>query len=200
MNAILFYDTETTGLPLFNEPSEDPRQPHIVQIAAVLFDVEARLALASIDLTVRPDGWVIPEEVSRIHGITTEHAADVGVREQVAIDAFMDMWAHRLRVAHNEQFDARILRIALRRFARDRCEGWEAGKAECTATLATPIMRLPPTARMVAAGRHHHKTPNLTEAFEAFTGQKMRDAHTAMGDVQACLQVWQTIRTAKVAA
>lgn len=31
-------DCETTGLPLFKEPSEDPRQPHIVELAAMLID------------------------------------------------------------------------------------------------------------------------------------------------------------------
>lgn len=38
MNPALFFDTETTGLPLFEQPSEDPRQPHIVQLAACLVD------------------------------------------------------------------------------------------------------------------------------------------------------------------
>lgn len=37
MKAIV-YDTETTGLPLFSQPSEDPRQPHIVQLAAIVVD------------------------------------------------------------------------------------------------------------------------------------------------------------------
>jgi len=36
MRLAVFFDSETTGLPLFNEPSEDPRQPHIVQLAACL--------------------------------------------------------------------------------------------------------------------------------------------------------------------
>lgn len=33
---VLFYDTETSGMPLFDQPSSDPRQPHIVQLAAAL--------------------------------------------------------------------------------------------------------------------------------------------------------------------
>lgn len=40
MNAALFYDNETNGLPLFKEPSNHPGQPHIVQLAAVLVDLD----------------------------------------------------------------------------------------------------------------------------------------------------------------
>ena len=35
------FDTETTGLPLFSERSSDPRQPHCVQLAYELVDVDA---------------------------------------------------------------------------------------------------------------------------------------------------------------
>ena len=38
MNRILFYDTETSGMPLFDQPSSDPRQPHLMQIAAALVE------------------------------------------------------------------------------------------------------------------------------------------------------------------
>ena len=42
MNIALFYDTETTGLPLYDQPSDDPRQPHIVQVGAILVDLDTR--------------------------------------------------------------------------------------------------------------------------------------------------------------
>ena len=40
MKKILFYDTETTGLPLWSQPSEHPDQPRVVQLAALLCDEE----------------------------------------------------------------------------------------------------------------------------------------------------------------
>lgn len=86
MNLALFYDTETTGLPLFKEPSEHPDQPHIVQLAACLVDLDTRKTIASMDVIVKPNGWTIPAEVSAIHGITTEHAMDVGISEAMAIE------------------------------------------------------------------------------------------------------------------
>lgn len=202
MKLALFYDTETTGLPLFSEPSEHPGQPHIVQLAACLADLDTKQTIASMDVIIRPNGWTIPDEVAAVHGITTEHAASVGIEEKTALDMFMALWGGpgRLRIAHNEQFDARILRIALKRFidgpdeALPESDVWKSGQAECTARLSTPICALPPTEKMVAAKRFHHKTPNLSEAYRHFTGKELENDHSAMADVQACMAVYFAIK------
>lgn len=183
MNAAIFFDTETTGLPLFKEPSEHPDQPHIVQLAACLVDLDTRKTIASMDVIVKPDGWIVPDDVASIHGITTEHAMQVGVPEALAVDMFLALWgrnSQKLRIAHNESFDARILRIAIKRHIDPRAPGakmavsdlWKSGAAECTQILSSPIVKAPPTEKMKAMGRNHFKSANLGEAYEHFTGQK----------------------------
>lgn len=191
----LFYDTETTGLPLFHEPSEDPRQPHIVQLAAALVDLDSRRTIASMDVIVRPDGWEVPAEVAAIHGITTEHARAVGVAEATALRMLVGLYNARKRIAHNEQFDARIIRIGLKRHdvGLDP-DVWKAGPSECTQALSTPILKLPPTEKMRAAGRMHNKSANLGEAYRYFTGNELVGAHSAMVDVQACMTVYFAIK------
>ncbi len=201
----LFYDTETTGLPLFNEPSDDPRQPHIVQLAAILVDLDSRKELASIDLTIEPTDWEIPEDVVKIHGITTEQALQIGVCESHAIEVFIQLWQSAdLRVGHNEQFDARMVKIALHRFHDNGygCEPelWKAGRAECTQLLSTPILKLPPTDRMRATGRSHFKSANLREAYKHFYGSELQGAHSAMADAQACRYVYFAIKDGRAAA
>ncbi len=206
MNLALFYDTETTGLPDFKAPSEAAHQPHIVQLAALLVDLDTRQTIQSMDVIVRPHGWTIPDEVAAVHGITTEHAADVGIPERLAVEMFMDLWNNRNRVAHNEQFDARILRIALMRHqgnifhspsGKSVPDIWKEGRAECTARMATPICALPPTDKMKAVGRFRHKTPNLGEAYRHFTGNDLQNAHSAMADVLACRDVYFAIKGAQ---
>lgn len=199
MNLALVYDTETTGLPLFKEPSEHPDQPHIVQLAACLVDVDTRHTISSMDVIIRPDGWVIPDEVAAVHGITTGHALDVGIPEEMAVGMFMELHAKGgFRVAHNEQFDARIVRIALmRHVGQEAADIWKAGKAECTALLSTPICQIPPTAKMVKAGFNKFKTANLGEAYRHFTGKELENAHSAMADVQGCMAVYFAIRDMK---
>jgi DNA polymerase-3 subunit epsilon len=191
----LFYDTETTGLPLFSEPSEDPRQPHIVQLAACLVDLDTRQTIASMDVIVQPRGWEIPDDVAAIHGITTERASEVGIPESIAVSMFIELYRFRTRIAHNEAFDARILQIALLRHAIDAAlpDTWKGGAAICTQALSTPILRLPPTQKMIAAGRLHHKSANLREAYRHFTGNELAGAHNAMVDVQACMAVYFAI-------
>lgn len=195
MTLALFYDTETTGLPLFDQPSEDPRQPHIVQLGACLVELEARKTLATLDVVVKPEGWTIPDEVAAIHGITTERALQVGIPESLAVELLLELAKQaELRVGHNEQFDARIVRIACKRhFTEETAEEWKAGRAECTARLSTPILKLPPTEKMRKAGRHHPKTPNLGEAFQHFTGRPLEGAHSALVDVHACVEVYHAV-------
>ena len=200
MKAI-FFDTETTGLPLFSEPSEDPRQPHIVQLAALLVDLDTRKIISSMDVIVRPNGWTIPAEVAAIHGITTEHASDVGVPEPLALTMFMELWNNaNTRIAHNEQFDARIVRIALMRYEDPgMADGWKAADAECTARLATKVCAIPPTTKMTAAGFTKLNTPNLGEAHQIVCGTPLKDAHTAMADVLGCMAVYFGIKDASIA-
>ncbi len=201
MNTALFYDTETSGLPLFKEPSEHPGQPHIVQLAAILVDMDTRKTIASMDVIIRPNGWVIPDNVAAIHGITTEHAMDVGIVEELAVEMFLQFWQGRRRIGHNENFDARILRIALKRFFTEEvADRWKEGSSGCTAIRATPICALPPTEKMKAAKRFHHKTPNLGEAYRHFHGKDFDNAHSAMADVMACRDVWFAIDDMEKAA
>lgn len=190
----LFYDTETSGLPRFNDPSEDPRQPHIVQLGARLVDLDSRKIVSTIDLIVRPDGWEIPDDVAAVHGITTERALDVGVDEVLALQLLLQLWQRaERRIAHNETFDARIVRIGIKRapmYSDLTADEWKAAPAECTARMSTPICNLPPTPKMIAARRNHPKTPNLGEAYEFFTGEKLAGAHSALVDVDACMRIY----------
>lgn len=198
MNIKLFYDTETTGLPDFKAPSESAHQPHIVQLAALLVDMDTRETIQSMDVIIRPDGWTIPDDVAAVHGITTQHAEAVGIPERLAVEMFMELWCGRTRIAHNQQFDARIVRIALMRYrSEEAADIWKSGSAECTAILATPICQIPPTAKMVKAGFNKFKTPNLGEAYRHFTGKELVNAHSAMADVMACRDVYFAIKGAQ---
>ena len=39
---IAAFDTETTGLPLFRDPSDDPRQPHLVDICILAYGADGK--------------------------------------------------------------------------------------------------------------------------------------------------------------
>lgn len=199
---LFFFDTETSGLPDFRAPSEAKHQPHIVQVAAALVDADSRQVLASIDLVVRPTDWVIPDEVAAVHGITTERARDIGVSERLAIESIYALWqlADR-RIAHNEAFDQRIVRIGLKRFATEHaCDQWGKGAVECTAAMSTQICALPPTPKMVKAGFNHFKTPKLSEAHQILLGEPLQNAHSALADVDGCRRIYFHLKDREAAA
>ena len=184
MRLAYFYDFETSDLPLFSEPSSDPRQPHIVQCAAVMVDLDTRKVRSSFDLVVRPDGWETGEKALEIHGITTEYAMKVGVPELevVALLHAFDQ-AAECRIGHVEHFDARIMRIACKRFLGEQfASDFKDGEAQCTAKLAKPLMN-----------RTGRGTVSLHDAHQHFLGRAFEGAHTALSDTLACMAVYWAI-------
>ncbi|MCP3709765.1 3'-5' exonuclease [Paraburkholderia sp. CNPSo 3274] len=195
MKPILFYDTETTGLPLWNEPSESPDQPHITQLAAELCDVDSGRVLGFMDMLIKPEGWTIPAELEELIGITNDLAERFGHPIEEAMRAFIRLWSMSdLRCGHNESFDARMVRIELFRLSPEQENeihgAWKAAPAFCTQGNSVKIINLPPTEKMIKAGRRHAKSPNLGEAFEFFTGTKLEGAHNAAVDLAACKAVY----------
>jgi len=194
MKTALIFDTETTGFPMWSERSNHKDQPHIVQLAAELIQIDTGRILSSMNFICRPAGWVIPLATIDVHGIDNYLANDVGISEGEAVSIMLNMiMDDTLIVAHNAQFDKRIIRIALKRFFSDQdvnrfCDH----EFYCTAQKSKPLCKLPPTAKMLASPRfrNSYKQPKLSEAYKHFTGKELVGAHNAMIDVEACRTVF----------
>lgn len=192
MNKILAFDTETTGLMNWTLPATHEWQPKLVQLACVLVDEQDWKEHAAMVFVVKPEGWEVPRAASDTHGITTEDALAVGIPEIVALSAFS--WLAKqadICVAHNSEFDMAILAGAFNRVKRPM----PPMNVVDTVALAAPIVNLPPTERMIAAGfGSKPKNPNLGECVRFFFGEELAGAHDALVDTRACLRVYRAMK------
>jgi DNA polymerase-3 subunit epsilon len=183
---ILVFDVETTGVPARGEIISSPFYPHLVEVAGILIDPTNEKERASFSFVVRPDGWEIPEEASKIHGISQEVALTVGVPMAVAMAAFTNLRAAADELAgHNVAFDLQMIQAALHRLgARPAHPGPMV--ITCTAELGTAIARLPPTDRMIETGYgSKFKKPSLEELYLILFNEVMIGAHGALADCRA---------------
>lgn len=182
---ILFFDTETTGFFKDRLPFDHSDQPGLVQIAASLYDDNRQLC-AQISLVVDPERHV-PEQASSVHGISTAMAQRLGVKERTAAGIFEFMAARSdLVVAHNAKFDIGVMNCVAARCGAES----QPYKHFCTMEAAAPIVNLPPTERMIAAGMDKPKPPKLEECIQHFFGEPLDGAHDALVDVNACARIF----------
>ena len=173
----LFFDTETTGLPRsWNAPvTALDNWPRLVQLAYMAYDSEGAL-LSSFDCLIKPEGFTIPAESARIHGITTERALKEG-RELAGVlrefKALLDQ--ARYLVAHNMSFDEKIMGAEL---LRNGLPDIPAAKCRiCTMHSTTEYCALP--------GPRGYKWPKLAELHQKLFGADFEGAHNASSDVAA---------------
>lgn len=185
MKNILFFDTETTGLPLhMNAPYTDTGNwPRLVQLAWQLFRGETLAAEGSE--IVFPDGYEIPEAATQIHGITTARAWDEGRGViQVLMGFERIVGQAELIVCHNVAFDMPIVAAEIVR-SGGYAEGFVKKEWFCTKETATPICRIPNTSSRYAG---QYKWPSLDELHyflfnEPIPGREV--FHDALVDVRA---------------
>lgn len=190
----LVFDTETTGLPLWNDPSDDPRQPHIVDIACSLFDPRG-LEVERFDAIINP-GVEIPAEVAAIHGITTEVAQTEGVDPGIALAQFLAMSRRATAVVgHNVSFDIRMVRILAARLTGEK---WDNPLPTfCTMRRTTNVCQiLGPKARHA----RDWKWPTLAEATRHFFNEDHVGAHRARPDCDATARIYFHLREKELAA
>jgi len=186
----LFVDCETTGLPKNRKaPITDLNNwPRIVQLAWARYDAKHR-HLETKSKIVKPEGFTIPRDAQRIHGISTSRALAHGRPlksvlkglAQAAIEA-------KVVVAHNLQFDenvisAEFLRIGfLPPFGRKH--------RICTMIETTDFCRLP--------GPFGYKWPTLAELHFELFDDELEEVHDAGVDVVACAKCFFELKKRRV--
>ena len=179
MKKILFFDIETTGLPTsFSiKPSKTEHWPHIVEIAWIISDYDSDVALKEKRFIVKPEGYQIPVESSRIHKITHKKAELEGVSVNFVIKEFLnDLETCNVLVAHNIEFDKNVIAAEL---YRQNINPKILNKLLefCTMKTFTEFCAIP------QRGGYDYKWPTLNELHQKVFGVKMNKSHSAI----ACL-------------
>ncbi len=187
----LFFDTETTGLPKnWKAPVTDLNNwPRLVQLAFLYYDEDGN-KISEGNFIVKPEGFSIPAEASRIHGISTERA----LREGHLIGSVLEHFSSFVEiagflVAHNMSFDEKIVGSEL---LRNGMANIIPSKSRiCTMEKSTNFCAL--------SGPYGYKWPKLSELHYKLFRTGFDEAHNAAVDITATAKCfWELRRLGKI--
>lgn len=176
----IIFDTETTGLPKrWDAPITDTDNwPRCIQIAWQLHDEMGRL-IEHQDYLIKPDGFNIPFDSEKVHGISTELATEQGVPLPEVLVKFNEaLRKAKFVVGQNIGFDINIMGCEFYRYGVESPMANMPVLDTCTEVTAE-LLKLP-------GGRGgRYKLPNLTELHSYLFGVPFAEAHNATADVEA---------------
>lgn len=176
----LIFDTETTGLPKrWDAPITDTDNwPRCIQIAWQLHDDMGNL-IEHQDYLIKPEGFNIPYDAERIHGISTELATEQGADLKEILHKFNEALAKaKFVVGQNIGFDINIMGCEFHRMGINSPMSKMPVLDTCTEVTAN-LLQLP-------GGRGgRFKLPTLTELHQYLFNVPFAEAHNATADVEA---------------
>ena len=191
MARIVFFDTETTGLPTKRKVSalqEPGVWPDIVSICWWVFD--DRKIVKKANYLIRPTGWSIPYESTKIHGISQSQAMAQGSDLLEVLSEFKtDIQGAKYLIAHNMEFDRNVVMNAfLWRLKIDPSTFWPIKEAEfCSAQRSKDELKLP---SLYPKPWDMYKIPKLDELYvDTFKMPAPSGAHNAERDVDVLQKI-----------
>ncbi|QTY26745.1 DNA polymerase III subunit alpha [Flavobacterium sp. CS20] len=176
----IIFDTETTGLPKrFNAPISDvDNWPRAVQIAWQVHDQWGKL-IEHQDFLIQPEGFDIPYDSEKIHGISTTLAHQEGKPLKDVLQAFNEaLKKARFVVGQNVDFDINIMGAE---FYRSEIES-PLAEMQVLDTCTEKTAKL----CQIPGGRGGgFKLPTLTELHQFLFNEPFNEAHNATADVEA---------------
>jgi len=188
----LIFDTETTGLPRsYNAPMSDlDNWPRLIQLAWQLHDARGKL-LSNKNYIIRPEGFTIPFNAEKVHGISTKRALEEGHDLKEILQIFReDVVQSTYLVGHNIGFDIHVVGSE---YLRESLVMPFEGMAELdTKDISTQFCALP------GGKGGKYKWPTLTELHQKLFGEGFGDAHDAAYDVAATARCFFGLITQKI--
>lgn len=184
---ILFIDTETSGMVKKDLPLTHKDQPHLMQIALILTSDTGDLASSFMTLVEPSENYLVDPKAEEITGLTWKKCRQFGMTNRSVCETSL-YFARRARlvVAHNMDFDQKILDIFFARYAPIPSPISDATKF-CTMRASTPILKIP--------GKYDdYKWPSLKEAYKYFFNREPAGTHNALGDAIACMDIYFKIK------
>lgn len=190
LKKIIFFDTETTGLPVDRNKSVFEYRnnwPDLVSVSWSVFINEGCLRKESY--IIRPDRWRIPAESTMIHGITHEYAMDNGVPLGYVLGKFkQDIEGAYKIIAHNLDFDKNVMFNAyLWRMGVDVRDFWDSRVEFCSMLKSKLEMKIPSG---LPKGKDPYKFPGLDALYkDTFKTDAPSGAHNSSRDVDVLQKI-----------
>ena len=183
---LLFFDTETTGLPKnWNAPISDTQNwPRLVQLAYHIYDDEGNF-ISDHDFIIYPDGYSIPYDSTEIHGISDEQARASGEPIQNVLSEFLvAINSSHTIIGHNINYDINVVGCE---FIRNGLRNpFEKINKICTMESSTNFCAID--------GPYGYKWPKLSELYFKLFGRYFDEAHDASVDIKATAECfWELV-------
>lgn len=181
------FDTETSGLFDFNRPADAEGQPRLASIAMIAADADLNL-IAATAVLVQPVGWEMSAEAESINGLSQRLLNEHGVPVcEVLWRYAQEIDRGAVIVAHNAQYDTKIMRGEFRRAGMP--DLFAETRTICTMKSLIEECNLP------KANGRGLKWPKLSEAVSHCLRRDHANAHGALPDALACLDLLRWMKT-----
>lgn len=179
---IIFFDTETTGLPgkKWLSSSLYSHWPRLVEIAWIECEDDGRI-ITEFESIIIPDSFDIPKAASSIHGITTHIAQQNGRTAGNVLNQFCESLEKcSFIVGHNIGFDINVITSEASRLGI--CIPMHLYPKKCTMKSSVGLCKI--------KRGWGYKSPTLSELHTFLFGTPPHDVHRALADSRTCMKCY----------